>query len=278
MQRRVLNEPPRVRTLELACDILECIGRSEPHGLALADLCKSLRLAKSTVFRLLATLEHRGYVRRDQTGNRYRLGVRTLELGMAVLNHLELRDIARPELEAIVAETGEIAHLAVLDQGEVVYIDKVEGQQPIRIYSRVGRRAPAYCTGVGKVLLSGLDEQDLRAYLDSHPLRQYTPSTITDRSRLLEELRAARERGYALDQEEHEEGVRCIAVPIRDHTGHVVAAVSLTAPAIRMSKERMEKLIPRVLALGERISRALGYGALRDSSPDPVSAGGSRRA
>ena len=254
-----MADPPRVRSIEVALDILECLARSEPAGLGLADVSQELRLPKSTVFRMVGTLELRGYVRRDPRSGRYRLGIRAMELGTAVLNHLELREVARPELEALVEETREIAHLAALDEGDVVYIDKVESPQPIRIYSRIGRRAPAYCTGVGKALLSGLDEAALQAYLDSHPLRRFTASTITDRSRLLEEIRAVRERGYALDMEEHEEGVRCVAVPLFDYTGQVVAAVSITAPAIRMGMERIQALIPRMLELGARISRALGY-------------------
>ena len=257
---------PPVRTLLMALDVLELVARAGSRGISLSSICRELSLSKSTGLRILGTLESRGYVRRDNEGARYRLGIRALEMWSAALEGLDLREVARPELQGLVAQTDEIAHLAILDHGEVVYVDKIEGSQPIRIYSRIGRRAPAYCTGVGKALLSGLSDAELAAYLDEHPLKAFTSTTIVDRSRLLEELQLVRTRGYAFDMEEHEEGVRCVAAPLRDHTGRVVAAISLTAPAMRMSADRMQALAPLVVEAANRISQALGCSRLPSSA------------
>jgi DNA-binding IclR family transcriptional regulator len=243
-------------------DLLGCFTPREPE-LGLVQLAERSGLSLSTVFRLLQTLEGRGYVEQDADTGRYRLGLSCLCLSETVIAQLDLRERLRPLLDELREGWRETVHLAVLDrkQMEVVYLDKLDGLLPIGMMSsRVGGRAPAYCTGVGKVLLAFAEPVQVLAFYGQHPFVRYTPRTIADVDALAASLEEVRRRGYALDDVEHEADVKCIAVPVRSHTGLVVASISVSGPRTRMDGYLAQGgLAMRMLEAGEEGSRRLGY-------------------
>jgi IclR family transcriptional regulator, KDG regulon repressor len=243
------------QTVDKALRILEVLGDGEAR---LVDISAKLGEHKSTVQRLLATLEAHGFVRQDQGSRRYSLGLRVLQLASEVLTSLDLRDAAQDILYELNDLTRETIHLGVYDEMQVVYIDKRESTYPIRMYSRVGARADCYCTGVGKAIIAFLPDAELRRYLENVSFVRYTPRTITSVERLKEEIARIRAHGYARDEQEHEEGVRCVAAPVFGFDGTVVGSVSVTAPAFRKSADEIEALAPAVIEATRRISANLG--------------------
>lgn len=229
-------------------------------ALELADL---LGVHKSNVYRYLNTLLEAGYIQSDNHG-RYRLGRKILELGSRLLLQMPLRETARPFLLKLSAETEKTVHLCVLDGPEVVYLDKVETQRSLPIMSRIGGRAPAYCTGVGKALLSGLPTEQVVSLLRSFPLLRKTAATITDPLQLLEELKLTAARGYAIDNGEHEEGIKCVAALIRGNGGEIMGAISLTGLRREFDERgELERLGAAVTKTAAEISRALGYAGVK---------------
>lgn len=224
----------------------------------LIDLSAKLGLHKSTVFRLLATLEAYGYVEQDPETGRYGVGVRLLEVGGAALEKTPLLTASRSALETLMRETGETVNLGVLQGAEVLILEKVESENSIRMSIPVGRRSPAYCTAIGKVLLAH-DPQACSGLLGAASLPRYTPNTITQPDLLREHLARVADLGYGLDEEEQMPGARCIAAPVRNHTGRVLAAVSVSGTTVRISPERLTELIPLVQAAARSISARLGH-------------------
>ncbi len=260
-----------VNAVERALGILENVDGSA-RGTGITELSQRLGMKKSTVHRLCATLEHRGYLLRDPDTGRYRLSLRLFQIGSTALSHLNLPARAMPALEALGAAVQETAHLAVLDGDDVVFIGKVESPRPLRLHSQVGRRAPAHCTALGKVLLA-YTTANRRARILRGPIARYTPQTITAPETLARALEEVRRRGYALDDQEFEEGIRCVAAPVRDYTGSVVAALSVSAPAVQLPRSRVAAMAEAVIAAAQRVSSTLGYtaahlagGRIRDGS------------
>jgi DNA-binding IclR family transcriptional regulator len=227
--------------------------------MTLGNLSQAAELPKSTTHRLLQTLIQHKLVSQDEKTGEYLPGLKLFELAYRVLNRMELRAQALPVLERLNRETNLTVHLAILDDGEVVYIEKREADRPIRMYSAVGKRAPAHCTGLGKVLLAHLPEEELRQIVEKKGLRRYTGNTIVTWDALVDHLATVRARGYALDNGEHEEMIHCVAAPVRDHRGQVVAAISLTGAINHMSLEYAERLSGLVLRRAEEVSRRIGY-------------------
>lgn len=250
---------PLVNTLINGLRILETLARSEELELTLSDIANELQLHKSTVLRLLSTLEHQGYVEQDPRTRRFRLRMKLFELGSSLLERTSLPKVARPILEELGRISGEVVHLAILDEGTAIYIDKVDSKHTIRMYSRIGRRSPVHCTGVGKALIAYLPDAELDRIIQERGLRRYTPNTITDYQVLKDHLAEVRKRGVAFDYEEHEIGIRCVAAPIRDNTGKVVASISVAGPTIRMSDDRLQALVEPVKQAAHRISESLGF-------------------
>lgn len=238
------------QSVERALRVLEELAGGRRR---LGELAEVLGTHKSTVLRLLQTLESHGFVERVDSGT-YRLGVRLVQLGSVVLQDLDLPDTAREGLVQLADTTGETVHLAIADGARVVYLDKVESIHPVRMYSRVGATAPIHCTGVGKVLLA-YTEPDRWPVLD---LRRYTEQTITDRGALEDAAAAIRERGWGVDEREHEDSIRCIAAPILDVAGDVVAAISVSVPTSRMSRAELDRFVPDLLAATDLVTRKLG--------------------
>jgi len=214
---------------------------------------------KSTVHRVLNTLVHLGYVEQDRHTEKYKLGYKWLAVSSRLLSNLDIRKVAYPYLQELADHTGEVIHLVVLDGHEVVYIEKVEGTQTIRMHSQIGKRVPVHCTGVGKAILAYLPPATLKKVLSGCEWLAHTPHTLTTEDELLEHLKKVRELGYAFDLEENELGISCAAAPIWDYTGKVAASISVSGPTTRMQKERLEETAKLVREYGQKISVSLGY-------------------
>ncbi|MGX1902263.1 IclR family transcriptional regulator [Thermolongibacillus altinsuensis] len=247
-----------VKSVSRALDIIEIVS-SEKDGLGVTEIAKQMDINKSSVYRILSTLVQYGYMEQDEETSRYKLGYKFLEMSSKLLESIDLRKEARPFLQELEKETNEVIHLVVYDQGEVIYIEKLEGTETLRMHSKVGKRAPMHCTAVGKAILAHLPSNVVLDILERKGMPRHTDKTITDQDEFLKELSQVRQKGYALDLEENEYGIRCIAVPIFDHVGKVIAAVSVSGPTIRMTDERIEQLQARMLQIGKQISARLGY-------------------
>jgi DNA-binding IclR family transcriptional regulator len=189
----------------------------------------------------------------------YRAGLGLVSLAFRVIDRLDVRHQAQPELKELNKYLNETIHLAVLDEGEVVYIDKFESDRSIRMHSAIGRRSPVHCTGIGKALLAHLPEEEVDRIVAERGLPRFTPTTLTTVPELKEHLRLVRDKGHAIDDAEFEMEIRCVAAPIRDHTGAVVAAASITIPCARISREGIEALAPLLCKVTSTISRKMGY-------------------
>ena len=247
----------RIQSVERAVAILNAFSAEEPE-LGVTELADRLDLHKSTVHRFLVNLEAAGLVERNRHTARYRLGLRIFELGGLVLQQMSLWDEALPFLEGLVRDSGETGHLAVLDGGEAVYIEKVEARKALRIPSAIGRGYPAHATSLGKLLLAHLTADARDLVLAERGLSRCTPNTITGRDRLNTELDLIRSQGFAVDEEEYEEGLRCIGAPIVGHTGHVVAAIGIGGPVTRVTPQRVGELAELVMSAAASLSRRMG--------------------
>lgn len=247
----------RIQAIERAVAILNTFSAEEPE-LGVTELADRLELHKSTVHRFLVNLEAAGLVERNRHTSRYRLGLRIFELGGLVLQQMNLWDEALPFLEGLVRDSGETGHLAVLDGGEAVYIEKVEARRALRIPSAIGRGYPAHATSLGKVLLAHLESTARDALIDERGLHRCAPNTITDPGLLRDELMKIRLQGYAVDDEEYEEGLRCIGAPIVGHTGQIVAAMGIGGPVTRVTPTRVDELAELVMAAAGSLSRRMG--------------------
>jgi DNA-binding IclR family transcriptional regulator len=247
-----------VRALDRALSILNALADQDSE-VGLTQLSERLGMHKSTVHRLLAVLERNQYVEKDPAASKYHLGWKPFELGMRAVSRLDFCDLARPCLERLVQETGETAHLGILRQGDIISLVNVESQRTLRTPSTVGRRTPAHCTSLGKVILAFLPRQQVTEFLRTYALRPYTRKTITRASLLKAELAVVRKRGYALDDEEFEEGLMCIGAPVRNHVGKVIAAISIAGPSFRLGGEATAALAKSVVEAAARLSASLGY-------------------
>lgn len=249
-----------VQSVSHALDILESFTRSESE-LGVTELSKRLDLHKNNVFRLLATLEHRGYIEQNRTTESYRLGPKTLQIGCTFIAQRECRRQARPFLENLAANTGETAVVAVLRGDKVIYMDSVETDRTVRVVSRIGAMLPAHCTAAGKAQLAFLPPAEIERLYPEGGLNVLTDRSIRSRSDLTKELRMVAEQGWAQEDEEADPDVRSIAAPVRDFSGAVIAAIGIVAPAGRLEPAKFEAsgMVSRLLDEGRAFSRALGY-------------------
>lgn len=224
----------------------------------LDQLAERVSVHKSTVLRLLRTLESHRFVQRSGV-RYYRLGTSLFELAFRALDERDVRRTVEPALRALNAETGHTVHLASYEDGEVIYIDKYESRHNVRMYSRIGRRAPLHCTAVAKVLVAALPRERRESVAGSITYEKMTRNTITTPDAYLAELARVAERGYAVDSEEHEEHIHCVAAPIRDARGEVVAAVSLSVPQMVLDLDGLLRLVPRLLSAAATASAECGY-------------------
>jgi IclR family acetate operon transcriptional repressor len=245
--------------------LVELVADSE-RPLRLVDLVEASGLPRPTALRLLDVLCRAEVLRMDPAGA-YTLGPRVAAWGQSFLDRLDLRSQALESMEELVEVSGETCFLGVLDRRQVLYLAAVNSPQPVRPAARPGSRNPLHCTGIGKVLLAWLPDEEIHDLLLG-PLERRTENTMTDPALLLDHLRLVRERGYAIDEIENEEGVRCVAAPIRDHTGSVIAGLSVSAPAYRFTTEDVHRLAPDVLRVTGELSRRLGAPVVNPVLPE----------
>lgn len=247
-----------INSVARALDILDCLATHRGE-VGVTEISHELRIHKSTASRMLTTMESRGYVSRNETTGKYCLGMRLVELARHRLEQIDFRNQARPFLEELVRITGETAHLGVFDQGKVVYLDKVDTPQILMMRSKIGRRVFAHCTALGKAILAALPDEVVEQVIKEKGLPRFTPNTIIDPLTLKEHLSRVRVQGYALDDEEYEEGIRCAAAAVIDHIGRVVGAISVSGPTFRISRQRMETIGNLVKDIARKLSVSLGY-------------------
>lgn len=250
----------KVQVLDRTFGILEVLAA---HGkeVSLVELSRELNLHKSTVHRLVSVLECNGYVDKNPDNGRYRLGLRLFEMGSKAVANLDVRERARPKLERLAFQTNETVHLCVMDRDEVLYIEKVEPDRSVRLSTSVGRRMAPHCTSVGKAMLAHMSEERVLDIVRRKGLAAITPHTITRVEQLREDLDGIRAKGFSIDDEEFELGVRCVAAPIRDWTGQVSAAISISGPTFRITPEHLPALAEAVKAVAAEVSAELGCAA-----------------
>lgn len=267
-----------IQTIERVSSIFDVLARS-PRGLSLGELAAKAALPKGTTHRLLSSLIYFDFVRQDEASRNYSLGFKLVELGSILLEQINLRSEAEPFLAALSQSTNETTYLAILEGADVVYVEKIETDDQsigLRASSKVGQRNTPHSCSLGKVLLADLPDHALETVLRRMEFVQRTEHTMTDPAQFTDHLRVVRRQGYAVDDEESERGIRCVAAPIRNEIGTVVAAVSVSGPAIRITRERIQNgLKAQVMATALNISKKLGFReellAARASSETEVS-------
>jgi IclR family transcriptional regulator, KDG regulon repressor len=251
------------QVLDRVMMILNCFTSMEPE-IRFSELAERLQLHKSTLYRLLEALRSYGLIEVDGATGKYHLGLKLFELGALATGRLEITKSGAPVLEDLARQTGETAHMCILDGLDVVYVAKVEGTHRFYVPTTIGRRNPAYCTGVGKAILAYLPDSQLEAYLGEmsrNKVRSYTQNTITSTIQLRERLKLIRSRGYSVDDEEISEGLRCIGAPVWNYSNTVVAGVSIAGPSVRVTRRRVPDLARHVVDAADKISKHLGFRA-----------------
>lgn len=240
-------------TVGKALDVLDMVAR---HGrpVRFTELLGQGGYPKATLYRFLQTLTNQGMLAYDPEAQVYSLGVRLVRLAHAAWAQSSLAPIARPWLDRLSEELGETLHLAQLDQGQVLYVDKRNAARPVDMFSQAGKVGPAYCTGVGKAMLAYLPDDRLEQALARQSFHAFTPGTLASREALMAELKAIRQRGFAFDREEHEPGIICVAAPILSASGRAIGAMSITSTTQRNSLEDLEAFVPRLCEVAAAIA------------------------
>ena len=246
-----------VKSVYRAVKILDVL--SSEGEKSVTEISTILSFPKSSVHEITSTLLATGILEKDSDRNKYSLGLKLFELGKQAQANLEISKVAIPSLRSLHEQFDETVHLTVLDRKEVLYIECFESTKQLRTYSVIGIRAPLHCTAVGKAILAYLDDGEVEEIIRSMGLPRFTQNTITDRERLNAEVRKIRNSGFATDVMEHEEGVCCVGAPVRNHTGQVVASISVSGPSQRMTAARIEEIAPLVMERAAEISRRVGY-------------------
>lgn len=247
----------RVQALDRAFAVLDLLGESDTP-LGLAQVASSLQLHKSTAHRFLMVLERHHMVERTSNG-KFRLGLRLFDFGNRAIEQYDLRERAQPHLRRLVAETEETAHLCVLEQARVIYIDKIEPARSVRMITRIGSSNPVHCTSVGKAILAFLPEERVNDILRRTKFERFTPRTIGSAEALRAEIEKTHRRGYAVDDEEYEEGLRCIAVPLLDSQRFPVGAISVSGPSFRVTAQKLPSIANHLLQCVRGISADMGF-------------------
>ena len=245
-----------VQSVDRALTILEVLARVGEAGVT--EIAGDLGVHKSTAFRLVSTLEAHRLVEQTAERGRYRLGVGVLRLAGATTARLDLVQEARPLCRKLAADTGETVNIAVLSESSALYLDQVAGSSALQPHNWVGQHIPLHATSNGKVLLSGLDDAQVKDLLGT--LSRYTPTTITKKGKLRDELALVREQGYAVAVDELEEGLTAVATPIRNAHGDVVASMSVSGPTFRLTEKRVGDVIPLLVEAATEVSHRLGWG------------------
>jgi IclR family transcriptional regulator, KDG regulon repressor len=254
-----LTEPTQGRSLAStvlkALDVLECVA-SAKHPISVAEISAQIGVKRPSAHRLAITLAHRGYLTGGPRG-RYSLGTKLLVLTNNLLEYLQLPEFAAPHLESLSEATGETIHLGVLDDTDILYIDKVESSHTVRMHSVIGARHPVHTTALGKAILAFLPEAQRNRLISRIQLVPRTKNSLTDPDTLIDHLERIRAQGFAVDNIENEEGIRCVAAPVLTREGLPIAAVSISVPVHRMPMSRVQELSGPVIATARKISATL---------------------
>lgn len=243
-------------TLKRAFSIIELLATSP--NLGLTEISTKLEYSKSTVHNIVTTLTTQGVLEKNFDTSRYHLGRKLIELGYIAQGEVAVRKIAYPYLRRLNEELDETIHLTVLDNRQVLYIDCIESKKRLRTYSVIGVRAQLHCTSVGKAIMAFLPPAEIDAIIELCGLKKYTSNTITDKQTLLKELKWIVEAGYAIDNMEHENGLRCVGAPIFDNHNEVFASLSISGPETRITMEKVEEIAPILIEAAQDISRKMG--------------------
>lgn len=252
-----IEQKNHLSSVKNALRILRCFTMDEPEK-KISELSLSLGLNKSTVSRTMATLASEGFVYKDPETKKYRLGLSILSLSGIVNSHMDVYRESQPILNKLVGDIGETAHISILDNLEVVYLQKVECNHPIRFLTHVGKRNPPYCTSSGKVLLAYSDEAVIETVIEKG-LQPFTKHTITDPKKFRNHLKQIKEDGFAYSMEELLEGVNSICAPVYDYRGIVIAALSIVGPKQRIQPYKIESYAKKVISAAQEVSRRMGY-------------------
>ena len=247
-----------INSIIRASNILRCFSGEKTH-FKISEVAHQLQLDRSTTYRILLSLEKCGFVEKDKKTGEYSLGVATFETGNTYLRRMDFIQISKPIMADLALEVQETVHLAVLSDTEIVYVDKVDSPRTLGVMSKIGQRAPVYCTGLGKVLLAHQPNDELSRIVQQIKLKPFTRNTISSKRKLVEELRKITKQGYALDQKEYEQDVECIGAPIRNHLGNTIAAISISGPQRKINTPQEKQFIGHVVKAAAAVSSKMGY-------------------
>jgi DNA-binding IclR family transcriptional regulator len=247
-----------INSIIRASNILKCLSGGKTH-FKISELARHLGLDRSTTYRILLSLESTGFVEKNEKAGTYSLGLAAFEIGNAYLRQTDLIRVSKPIMADLAQKVQETVHLAVLSDTEIVYVDKVDSPRSLGVMSKIGQRAPVYCTALGKTLLAFQPEDEQSRILHKIRLTPLTPRTITSKQKLREELGGIRRQGYALDRREIEEDVECIGAPIRNHIGDVIAAISISGPRRKIRAPDEKQFVSLVTETAALISSKMGY-------------------
>lgn len=246
-----------IRVINRVFDIIEILAVSD-HPMSLTEIVTESGISKTTVYRLLHTLHERHYVEKD-SNNCYRIGIKLIETASNHINRLELQTESKPVLATLREGLNLAAHLGILDGMNVVYVEKLDLYPTTRLYTQIGYRSPAYCSSMGKCMLSSLSGEDLDEILFHFKFEQFTPNTITSAAELKQYLKKVRKQGYAMDDQEYMTGHRCIGAPVFDYRGDVIASISASGPITQLTDEKVDYVIKEVKRAAAEISLRMGY-------------------
>ncbi len=241
-----------------ASNVLRCFSKEGSH-FKISELARQLHLDRSTTYRILLSLEKCGFVEKDEKTGEYSLGMTAFEIGNAFLRQMDFVKISKPIMTDLALKVQETVHLAVLSNTEIVYVDKADSPRTLGVISKIGQRAPVYCTALGKALLAHQSKEETNRIIQEIKLKPYTKNTIISKKGLAEELKEIREKGYSLDRREIEEEVECIGAPIRDHRGDVIAAISISGPQRKIGTPNEAQFVSQVVEAAILISSKMGY-------------------
>jgi DNA-binding IclR family transcriptional regulator len=247
----------KVQSVDKALLILKLLA-DKGREMKLTEISDELDINKSTLHGIISTLKYHGYVDQDGKTQKYRLGLYLIELGEIAARSLDIINITSPIIEQVSQKLSETVHIASLDNFEVIYVNKRESNQSMRIFTSIGSRNPAYCTGVGKAILAFMDEDKINDLIPEK-LEKLTPNTITDRQEFIKALKKVKEIGYAYDKEEFSAGLTCVAFPIFDSNGDPKYSISVSGPTVRMTEEKIGEAIKILKKASIEISRNIGY-------------------
>jgi IclR family KDG regulon transcriptional repressor len=245
-----------LKSVEKALRIIESFDMDRPE-ISVAEFVEKLSMPKVSVYRFLRVLAKNDFINQNKQTKKYRLGLKIFELGSIVLKNFDFREVAFPLITELSKRSGETVHLGVLDAQQVVSIESVESHQALRISMPIGKRVYLHSTGVGKAILAFLSDEEIKEIIHQQGLPRFTKNTIINVDQLMEEVQAIRNRGYAIDNEENEPGVRCVAAPVLDPHQRFVASVSVSGPSVRISQKRIPELSLMAIETSNKITEAL---------------------